>query len=593
MKTALLGVENSLSGRFWRMRLGGDSERTAERLAEIYKLNLAVARTLVGRGVTEEKLKSFLNSSLAEDLPDPFVLKDMQAGALRLADAIVNGEKIAVFGDYDVDGATSSAAVVRFLRSVGHKAFEVYIPNRMTEGYGPNVKAMVHLKKQGSKVVLTVDCGTLAYDALDAAADIGLDVIVCDHHIAGSELPRAFAVINPNRLDEDGSLGNLAAVGVVFLLLVATNRELRNRHFFTNRPEPDLKTLLDIVALGTVADVVALTNLNRTFVVCGLKIMSQSSNQGLKALMAVARLTEKPRAYHLGFLIGPRVNAGGRVGEVDLGWKILSTDNETEATQIASQLDTYNLQRQQIEKEVEAEAMAQAFANIEQGEKTLLLVAGKCWHPGVIGIVAGRLRERFDLPACVFSIDESGIAKGSARSVPGIDIGAMVIDALHHKLLKAGGGHAAAAGLTVHSDTLPSLKNFLAQKIQKIMSKGIDTKDYQIDALLAPKGITLDLLEALEVVDPCGSGNPAPRFAIADTILIEASRVGQGHVRVIMKGKDGGTIKGIAFRVAETPLGRALLTGRGRRFHVAGQLKLDEWQGVRRSSFLLEDAATA
>lgn len=591
MTTALLGVETSLSGRFWRMRLGGEGERTAERLAEIHKLNPAVARTLVGRGVTENKLKNFLSPSLADDLPDPFVLKDMKMAVARLADAIVSGEKIAVLGDYDVDGATSSAAVIRFLKSVGHQAFEVYIPNRMTEGYGPNVKAMVHLKESGAKVVVTVDCGTLAYDALGVAADLGLDVIVCDHHIAGSQLPRALAVINPNRLDEDGSLGHLAAVGVVFLLLVAVNRELRNRNFYKQHLEPDLKMLLDIVALGTVADVVALTNLNRTFVVRGLQVMAQRNNLGLKALMTVARLAEKPRAYHLGFLLGPRVNAGGRVGEGDLGWRLLATDSEVEATQIASQLDTYNLQRQDIEKEVEAAAIAQAYEDKERGEKALVFVAGKGWHPGVIGIVAGRLRERFDLPAFVFSVDEQGVAKGSARSVPGVDVGATVLDALHHKLLTAGGGHAAAAGLTVHSDFLLPLKDFLKQRIEKMLSKNASAKNYHVDALLAPKGITTDLAEALGVVDPCGQGNPSPRVAVADTMVIDVSVVGQGHVRFLMAGKDGGRIKGIAFRAAETVLGKALLAGRGKRFHIAGQLKLDEWQGLKRASFLLEDAA--
>jgi len=593
MAESCLGVENSLSGKTWELRLDEAGERLAEGLAQKLSIPELVARVLAGRGIAEDRAADFLNPTLARDLPDPGVLKDMEKGANRLAEAITKGEKVAVFGDYDVDGATSSALLARYFRAASATPPEIYIPDRQKEGYGPNTKALLALTKRGAKVIITVDCGTLSYEPLAAAKETGADVIVVDHHKAETRLPEAFAVINPNRLDDNNDLGNLAAVGVVFLLLVALNRELRKRGRFKERAEPDLISLLDLVALGTVADVATLTGLNRTLVSQGLKVLARRQNVGLRALSDVARMDGPPGAYHLGFLLGPRVNAGGRVGEASMGATLLTTEDEAEAQRLALALDAYNKERQEIEAAVEAEAVFQAEQDLTGGDSPLVLVAKEGWHPGVIGIVAGRLREKFDRPAIVFSIDKEGIAKGSARSMPGVDIGAAVLDAVHHKVLEGGGGHAMAAGLTARADRLPELRKFLEGKLGKAVEAARDSRKIRLDGVLSAKGATPDLVLSLEQLEPFGTGYPGPRFAIADLALIKADLVGKDHVRTIFAGRDGGRIKGIAFRAAETPLGRALLSGIGKTFHLAGRLKRDEWQGVERIDCIIEDAALA
>ncbi|MCH7630452.1 MAG: single-stranded-DNA-specific exonuclease RecJ [Proteobacteria bacterium] len=588
-----LGVANSLSGKVWELRLDRAGDRLAEGIAQKFSLPEMTARVLAGRGIGEDQVADFLNPTLARDLPDPAILKDMEKGAKRLAEAIENKEKVAVFGDYDVDGATSSALLARYFRSVTDVPLEVYIPDRQREGYGPNTKALLGLKERGASVVIAVDCGTLSFEPLAAAKKAGLDVIVADHHKADSKLPEAFAVINPNRLDEDNTLGNLAAVGVVFLLVVALNRELRARGWFAARAEPELLSLLDLVALGTVADVVPLTGLNRTLVAQGLKIMARRENLGLRVLCDVARLDGPPNTYHLGFLLGPRVNAGGRVGEASMGAALLATEDEGKAQRLALALDLYNKERREIEAEVESEALFQAEQDLAQRESPLVMVAKAGWHPGVIGIVAGRLREKFDRPAIVFSIDREGLAKGSARSLPGVDIGAAVLDALHHKVLEAGGGHAMAAGLTVPADQLPALREFLENKLEQAVAGARQDRRLALDGVLSANGATVDLASRLEQLGPYGSGFPSPRFAFADLALIKSDLVGKNHVRTIFAGKDGGRIKGIAFRAAETPLGQALLKGRGKTFHLAGRLKRDQWQGVERVDIQIEDAAKA
>ena len=591
MPEACLGIEKSISGKTWQLRLDATGERLAEGLAQSQGISELAGRVLAGRGVTAETAETFLNPTIAQDLPDPSQFKDMDKAAKRLADAIEAGEQVAVFGDYDVDGATSSALLKRYFRQVSEVPLEVYIPDRQREGYGPNTAAMLQLKENGAKVVITVDCGTMSYEPLKAAKDAGLDVIVADHHKAEADLPQAFAIVNPNRVDEKSDFGNLAAVGVTFLLVVALNRELRQRGVFEGRKLPDLLSLLDIVALGTVADVVALTGLNRTFVAQGLKMMAKRQNTGLAALSDVARLDGPPNTYHLGFLLGPRVNAGGRVGESSLGAELLSTEDTVEAKRISLVLDIYNKERQEIEAGVEAEALAQVFPEMEADKSPIVFAHDKGWHPGVIGIVAGRLREKFNRPALVFSIDEDGVAKGSARSMSGVDIGAAVLDAVHHKHLMAGGGHAMAAGLTLQADNLPGLKTFLEKKLGDAITKARTSNTYRLDGVLSVKGATLDLLDTLEAIGPYGQGHPAPRFALADVQLVAADVVGKNHVRLIFGGKDGGRLKAIAFRAAEEPLGQAFLSGLGKRFHVAGRLKRDEWQGVARVDLLVEDAA--
>ncbi|MCH8347117.1 MAG: single-stranded-DNA-specific exonuclease RecJ [Proteobacteria bacterium] len=588
-----LGVAHSLSGKVWELRLDRAGDRLAEGIAQKFSLPEMTARVLAGRGIGEDQVADFLNPTLARDLPDPAILKDMERGAKRLAEAIENKEKVAVFGDYDVDGATSSALLARYFRSVTDIPLEVYIPDRQREGYGPNTKALLGLKERGASVVITVDCGTLSFEPLAAAKKAGLDVIVADHHKADSKLPEAFAVINPNRLDEDNTLGNLAAVGVVFLLVVALNRELRARGWFAARAEPELLSLLDLVALGTVADVVPLTGLNRTLVAQGLKIMARRENLGLRVLCDVARLDGPPNTYHLGFLLGPRVNAGGRVGEASMGATLLATEDEGKAQRLALALDLYNQERREIEAAVESEALFQAEQDLAQRESPLVMVAKAGWHPGVIGIVAGRLREKFDRPAIVFSIDREGLAKGSARSLPGVDIGAAVLDALHHKVLEAGGGHAMAAGLTVPADQLPALREFLENKLEQAVTGARQDRRLALDGVLSANGATVDLASRLEQLGPFGSGFASPLFAFADLALIKSDLVGKNHVRTIFAGKDGGRIKGIAFRAAETGLGQALLKGQGKTFHLAGRLKRDQWQGVERVDIQIEDAAKA
>jgi len=427
--------------------------------------------------------------------------------------------------------------------------------------------------------------------SLLAAKKAGVDIIVADHHKAETKLPEAFSVINPNRLDEDNDLGNLAAVGVVYLLIIALNRILRARGHFKDRPEPDLVSMLDIVALGTVADVVALTGLNRTFVKQGLKVMQKRGNIGIKALLEVSRAEGLPNTYTLGFLLGPRVNAGGRVGQASLGSQLLSTDDDMEAKRIALTLDQYNSERQVIEAGVCAEAMARADKAVDEGEDTVTFEAAKGWHPGVIGIVAGRLREKFDLPSFVVSIEEKGIAKGSARSLSGVDIGNAVIEAAHQGLIEAGGGHAMAAGVTARQDQLAGFNDFLRTHLEKEVRAAREAKSLQLDGVLSAKGATLDLVEDLENIGPFGAGLAGPRFALSDLKLVKSDLVGQNHVKFIFSGRDGGRIQGISFRNAEEPLGLALLQGVGKRFHIAGKLKVNEWMGTRKIEVLLDDAA--
>jgi len=582
-----LGVSRSLTGRAWRARLA--DERAALTLCQQFGLPDLLGRVLAARGVTPELAEAYLAPSLRTDLPDPATFKDMTRAAHLLADAVMKGEKVAVFGDYDVDGATSSALLKRFFRAAGADLI-TYIPDRLKEGYGPNEAALERLAGQGVSIVVTVDCGTLSYRPLAAARRMGLRVIVVDHHLAEPELPECEALINPNRLDEAGDYRHLAAVGVTFLLVVALNRALRERGWYGEaRPEPNLTEWLDIVALGTVCDVVALTGLNRTFVTQGLKVMAQRRNAGIRALADVAGLREAPAAYHLGFLLGPRVNAGGRVGQADLGVRLLTTDDPAQAMQIATQLDHFNRERQAIESMVLEEAVAQAML-IPDGAP-LILVAADGWHAGVIGIVAGRLKERFHKPAIVIGT-EDGMGKGSCRSVPGVDIGAAVTAASQAGLLINGGGHPMAAGLTVEAGRVEELRDFLAMRLAEPMALRNGAGSLGIDGAVTITGCTEELLEKVAQAGPFGQGNSEPRFAIANAAVVKADVVGQDHVRVILGGPDGGRLKAVAFRSLETDLGRTLLTGRGR-FHVAGSLKLNRWNGSTSVEMTIHDAAVS
>lgn len=605
---AFLGVERSLLGRRWRARGGGDSAEGARAglaIAQRLALPEIVGRLLAARGIAAEGAESFLKPSLRELLPDPSRFRDMDRAADRLAEAVRAGEPIAVFGDYDVDGATSSALLARFFAAAGHP-LRIYIPDRMKEGYGPNLPALLALKEQGIRIVITVDCGITAFEPLAEAAAAGLEVIVVDHHVAEPRLPAAFAVINPNRLDEEKGHGQLAAVGVAFLLAVAVNRALRRAGWYGGGcPEPDLKRWLDLVALGTVCDVVPLTGLNRALVAQGLKVMAQRGNIGLAALADVARLGEAPGCYHAGFLLGPRVNAGGRVGEAGLGARLLTTEDEIEARELASRLDGHNVERRQIEEEVQAAAIAQLEGTRLEGTRLegvgldaclapgLVFAAGAGWHAGVIGIVASRLKERYGRPACVVALDEAGIGKGSGRSVAGIDLGSAVIAARQAGLLINGGGHAMAAGFTVAGTGLEALRGFLAERLGAGLNGEPPQPLLDMDGVLQPGAATPELLALLERLAPYGSGNAEPRFALPAVRVLQAEPAGEAHIRCVIAGSDGRRLKAIAFRSLATELGRLLLTPGGPALHLAGHLRLNRWQGREEVQLLIEDGAPA
>lgn len=591
---AFLNVDRSLTGRRWISRgqgvADGETDRAGLALAQRLGLPDVLCRVLTSRGVDLEAADGFLNPTLRAALPDPSHLKDMDSAAERIARAVRDGETIAIFGDYDVDGATSTALLHRFLSAVGGKP-RVYIPDRMVEGYGPNAPALLALKREGASLCITVDCGITAFAPLEAAMAAGLEMLVIDHHVAEPTLPRAVAVVNPNRLDETSPHGTLAAVGVAFLLVVAVNRTLRQAGWYAARPEPDLLQWLDMVALGTVCDVVPLTGLNRCLVAQGLKVMAQRRNAGMAALADVARLDEAPTAYHLGFLMGPRVNAGGRVGRADLGTRLLSTDDPAEAAALAQELDRYNTERKQIELAVQDQALAQVE---HHADGPLLVAVGQGWHPGVIGIVAGRLKERFHRPALVIALDEAGIGKGSGRSITGFALGPAVIAAHQAGLLINGGGHAMAAGFTVEREKLPTFRDFIAERAaQWLADGGRAVPVLSIDGALRPGGATLDLLEVLGRVGPFGVGNPEPRFVFPAARIVAADVVGESHVRCQIADADGRRLKAIAFRALETPLGQGLLQARSAPLHIAGHLRIDRWQGAEKVQLLIDDAAIA
>ncbi len=583
-----LGVEKSLTGKRWigRQADGRQSLALSQRLG----LPEIVGRVLAARGVGLEDAGGFLNPTLKDLLPDPNRLKGMDKAAERLARAVMDGEQIGIFGDYDVDGATSAALLKRFIAAVGGQS-TAYIPDRLKEGYGPNTPALLKLKDEGASVIVTVDCGTAAFEPLEAASKAGLDVIVVDHHEAEAKLPPATAIINPNRLDDESGLGQLAAVGVAFLLAVAVNRALRDLGWYGSRAEPDLMQWLDLVALGTICDVVPLTGINRALVAQGLKVMAARNNTGLRALADVAGLTEAPGTYHAGFLLGPRINAGGRIGAADLGARLLGTDDAAEATEIAHRLDELNKERKFIEASVRDAAMAE----VEKAGDDLgpvIVAAGEGWHPGVIGIVAGRLAERFNRPACVVALkDDTGT--GSGRSVSGVDLGAAIIAACQAGILVKGGGHKMAAGFTVERGKLVEFQAFLTDRIAAAVGeKGIQPSLY-LDGAVKPAAANLSLLEALQQVGPFGAGNPEPRFVIPAARLSYAAVVGENHVRGIIQGEEGGRLAAISFNSLDTPLGQALLKSEGAPLHVAGRLRVNTWQGRTSAQLHVDDAAPA
>ncbi len=586
----LLGVRRSALGQEWQQR--PFINRQAEAIADRLSVPSIVGQLIAARGISIDDAETFYRPSLKECMPDPSSLLDMEKGARRIVRALEQGEEIAIFGDYDVDGATSSAVLFRFLKTIGAKV-RIYIPDRMVEGYGPNTKALLGLRDAGVDVVITVDCGILSYEPLKAAKDAGLEVIIVDHHKAEPELPEAVAAINPNRLDDESGQGQLAAVGVAFLLVVEINRLLRDARYYTgDRRAPDLRLLLDLVALGTVADVVPLTGVNRAFVTQGLKIMAGRRNAGLTALSDVGRISEAPNAYHAGFILGPRVNAGGRVGEAGLGARLLTSDDPIESQKIADRLDKYNEERRHIEAEVLEAAFEQVEKSVGIGGEpdTIVIASGEGWHAGVIGIVASRLKDKYGLPTLVIGF-EGDEGKGSARSISGVDLGAAVIEAVQQGLLIKGGGHAMAAGLSISTGQLDELSEFLRDHLRKQVELARQNRSLKVDGVIALSGATPELIDQIELVGPFGAGNPGPRFVIPEVDLIKTDRVGQNHLRCIFKSRDGTSIKAMAFRMADEPMGDLLQTGAGRRFNIAGKLKKDTWGATPKAEFMLDDVA--
>ncbi len=588
---SFLGVDRSVTGKRWISRAGDD--RIAMALSQRLNLPEAVGRIMAARGVGLDDAESFLNPTLKHSLPDPSVFRDMDTTAERVASAVMQGEQIVIFGDYDVDGATSSALLRRYLKTVGARV-QVYIPDRLKEGYGPNAAALLKLRQDGASLVITVDCGTTAFEALGAAHDVGLDVIVVDHHEAEVSLPKAVAVVNPKRLDEAGNAyKQLAAVGLTFMCVIAINRLLRAHDWFTKRKEPDLLNLLDLVALGTICDVVPLTGLNRSFVHQGLKVMAARGNIGINALADVAGIDEPPGTYHAGFVFGPRVNAGGRVGESFLGSLLLSTDDTDEAKDIARRLDSYNQERQSLEANILDDAMAQVE---REGDDlgAVAIAAGVGWHPGVVGIVASRLKDRFNRPACVIAFVGEGnddMGTGSGRSVTGVDLGQTIIAARQAGHIVKGGGHAMAAGFSLTQAQLPDFRAFLIERIgAQIAAHGIEPT-LSIDGAIKTQGANLELLNDLARIGPFGAGNPEPRFVIPDVRLAFADPVGTDHVRCRIEDSSGGRLNGIAFRCLETPLGAALLKSGGGTMHLAGKLRINTWQGTSTPQLIIDDAA--
>lgn len=590
--TLVLGVSSSLSGKAWCWR-GGNMELGEGHSAGVHGLDRSILdQLLMTRGVAADDLERHAKPTMRAFLPDPSAFRDMDTAAERLAQCVMNGEQVTIYGDYDVDGATSAALLVELLRQLGHAA-GYYIPDRLLEGYGPTGEALVRLAESGSRLIVTVDCGAMAHEALGMAQQAGVDVIVVDHHKCSHDLPPATALVNPNRLDESdlgAAHGHLAAVGVAFLLGIALVRNLRTKGWFAQRAEPDLMGLLDLVALGTVADVAALHGLNRAFVAQGLKVLARRERIGMAALMDASRLTRAPQASDLGFALGPRINAGGRIGESTLGVRLLTTDDPEEAREIAAQLSQLNEERRAIEAEVQEAAEAQLAG---QHNMAVQVLSGHGWHPGVIGIVAGRIKEKTGKPAVVIALDEVQ-GKGSGRSISGVDLGAAIISAREAGLLVAGGGHAMAAGLTIDPARMADFAEFLDTRLARDVDRARAGQAMLLDLALAPGGLSPELVNTLEAGGPYGVGWPAPRIAVGPVRIIKADIVGKDHLRLVASGMDGRSFKAIAFRAAETEMAQTLLhRSNGRRFHLAGRVKLDDWGNRPAAELHLEDAAFA
>lgn len=588
---ALLGVEQSARGFRWVERLDPGRTLVATSIAQANGLPELLGRVLAARGAEAHTAARYLDPSLKTLLPDPSCLRDMEKAATRFAAAIKAGEKVAVFGDYDVDGAASVALIERFLRAHG-QSVATYIPDRLTEGYGPSPEALIGLAEDGARLILTVDCGTTSEAAIEAANGAGAEIIVIDHHQADDALPPAYAVLNPNRQDDLSGQGHLAAAGVVFLFLVAAKRALRREGFYQNSPEPDLLGLLDLVALATVCDVVPLKDANRAFVAKGLGVLRARHNQGLRALADSARIDEAPTSYTLGFILGPRINAGGRVGASSLGARLLATEDEIEARGIAAKLEALNAERKAIEERMLEEAFAFAEAALDaDAAQPLLFLAAEGWHRGLLGLIAGRVAERFRLPTFVSALEPEGFATGSARSIASVDLGAAVRGAVHEGLLVKGGGHAMAAGFKLERRKQDALVAFLIDRLTTQVALASTVRTLAIDGALSAAGASRELMDLLDRAGPYGPGHPEPRFVFPAHRLSRIRHLKEAHVRCTLKAPDGARIEACAFRVGDTPLAKLLLKGEGLPLHVTGHLRRTSWQGRESVELLVEDAA--
>ena len=589
---AFLGVTRSLTDRLWRDRLDARGAARALAIVQRYQLPEMLARVLAGRNVEIDAVADFLDPTIRKLMPDPFTVTQMETAAKRIADAAVRGEKVAIFGDYDVDGATSAALLAWHLRHCGLDPL-IHIPDRLFEGYGPNTEAVRTLAGKGATLLVTVDCGTTSLEPLAEAKRLGMSVVVIDHHQCGEAVPEVDALVNPNRPDDLSGLGYLAAVGLTLVTLVAVNRELRARGFWSSEmPEPDLLGMLHHVALGTVADVAPLIGLNRAFVAKGLIAMRRRDHVGHTALMDISRLNGPPEAWHLGFMLGPRINAGGRIGRADLGVRLLLEGDISEAARIAAELDRLNSERRVIEQAAEAQAEAEALAALGLEDKgSVIVTASQGWHPGVVGLVAARLKEKFSRPAFAIALEPGGIGTGSGRSIGGVDLGKAVRQAVADGVLMKGGGHAMAAGVTLRKEKLAEFRAYMENALAHDVAQSRHVNELFVDGAVTARGATPELAATLDRAGPFGSGNPEPVLALPSHQLVFADEVGQAHLRVRFKAGDGAVVNGVAFRAVGQKLGNALIAHRGQVLHVAGSLAVDRYQGTERVQLRVLDVA--
>ncbi|WP_082735609.1 single-stranded-DNA-specific exonuclease RecJ [Polycladidibacter stylochi] len=574
----------------WRERLGTNEAAQALAIAQRCGLPDVVGRVLAGRGIALDEAEAFLAPSIKNLMVDPSLLVDMDRACEVVVAALQAGKKLAIFGDYDVDGATSSSMLQRYFRMLGVDV-DVYIPDRIIDGYGPNPTALAQLHAQGAQLLISVDCGSTSFEAFEHARTLGLEVVVLDHHQVGENLPQVAALVNPNRQDDLSGQGHLAAVGVSFLFLVALNRALRQLPEFAQSALPDLMQLLDLVALGTVCDVVPLKGLNRAYVVKGLQVMAKRGNVGLATLADIARVNGKPTPYHLGYMLGPRINAGGRIGDSGLGARLLAGDDRNESEHIAATLERLNQERQAMEAIMLEEGEAQAFQQLQAGEPAVLVVGSDSWHPGVVGLIASRLKERYRRPAFAVAFNKEGVGTASGRSVNGVDLGACVRAAVDRGLLLKGGGHAMAAGMSLSHNKLAQVIEYFNENLAEEVARALAQRALVIDGVLTPGAAKVELIELLEHAGPYGADHPEPVFAMPSVFVKYADIVGKGHVRVTLGGNDGSSLKAIAFKAEDQNLGKMLLANRGRPLHVAGSLSIDTWQGQAKVQMRIIDAA--